>query len=173
MDKHIIIGEIFSFIAAIFLALSTFRKNKEKMMKLQVIDSLFNAFSNLYLNSLSGFVVNILTTIRNIFNIKNKFNCCYLIIYCIIVLIMGTKANNRGIIGVLPIFASIEYSIFLFKSKNSQIIRYSLILNLIMWMIYDYLIKAYPMFFMDFIIIIITLINAYRYKIKERLTIIQ
>ena len=74
MSLNILLGELFSFIAAFFLALSTFKTKKNKMLIFQLADSIFNAISNLFLNSFSGFVVNIFTSIRNYLSIKEKFN---------------------------------------------------------------------------------------------------
>jgi hypothetical protein len=42
--------------------------------------------------------------------------------------------------------------------------RIALIINLLQWMIFDFLVKAYPMFALDIIIIIVTLINFLRFR---------
>ena len=171
MNLNILLGELFSFIAAFFLALSTFRTKKNKMLIFQLADSIFNAISNLFLNSFSGFVVNIFTSIRNYLSIKEKFNKRELFFYVILILIIGIKVNNKGIVGILPIIASVEYSLFMHKSKSSQIMRIALLINLSLWLIYDFFIKSYPMFIMDLVIILITVINIIRFHNKEKASI--
>lgn len=164
-----IIGEIFSFCAAIFLCYSTFAKDKHKMVCVQVMDTICCALSNLFLMSYSGFITSLFSTTRNILESKNKNNKVILTILCLILCITGVIFNNKEWIGLLPVVASIEYTIVMFNSKSSQSLRYGLIINLIMWSIYDLYIKAYPMFLMDLIIASTSSINAYRYKILKNI----
>lgn len=159
-----IIGEIFSLLAAICLCASTFCKKKRKMVTWQVMDSILNALANLFLLSYSGFITNIFTAIRNILEAKKIKSKFITIIFCIILIILGFKFNNRGVIGLLPIFASIEYTIFMFKSKTSQALRIGLIINLIPWSIYDMYIRSYPIFITDLIIISFSIFNINKYK---------
>ena len=82
---------------------------------------------------------------------------------------IGVCFNNNGLLGLLPIIASVSYTICIYVLKSAQKMRVALVINLIQWLFFDFFIKAYPMFVMDLIIIIITLINIFRYKeVKER-----
>lgn len=87
-----------------------------------------------------------------------------LIIYSILNVGIGYAVNTKGLIGLLPAIAGVEYAIFLYKTKSAQVMRYALIINLLMWVVYDFLVMSYPMFIMDIIIIIVTTINAIRFK---------
>ena len=44
--------------------------------------------------------------------------------------------NKQGLVGYLPIFASVGYSILLTRTKNIYIIKNGLVINLILWSIY-------------------------------------
>ena len=57
------------------------------------------------------------------------------------------------------------------NSKSSQIMRIALLINLSLWLIYDFFIKSYPMFIMDLVIILITIINIIRFHNKEKASI--
>lgn len=160
----LVFGEIFSFLAAICLAYSTFSKKKDKMIFWQIIDSLFNSISNVFLLSYSGCITNIFTLLRNYLTYKGKFNKKCLIIIMMLLIFLGICFNNKGFIGILPIIASIEYTIFMYKTKTVNKLRIGLIINLIMWGVYDFYIKSYPMFAMDMIIIVLSLINNYKYQ---------
>ena len=72
--------------------------------------------------------------------------------------------NNRAWLGLLPIIASVQYTLCVFILKSAQHMRIALIINLLLGMIFDFLIKAYPMFALDIIIIIVTLINFLRFR---------
>lgn len=160
----IVTGQVFSFLAAITLAYSTFNKSKNKMIFWQIVDSMLNAIANVFLFSFSGAITNVFTSIRNMLQVKNKFDKKMMILFCLFVIIIGIYVNNKGIIGLLPIIASIEYTILMYKFKTAQKMRIALIINLILWSIYDFTIKSYPMFTMDLIIICISFINIIRFK---------
>ena len=69
----------------------------------------------------------------------------------------GVFFNNIGWLGLLPIILSIQFTICVYAIKSAQHMRIALIINLLLGMIFDFLIKAYPMFALDIIIIILLL----------------
>lgn len=160
----IILGEIFSLLAALTLAYSTFSNKKNKMIWWQAINAIFYGISNLFLGGYSAVVTNVLTLSRNILVVKNKLDKKFTIIICILMTIVGVYFNNRAWLGLLPIIASVQYTICVYVLKSAQRMRIALIINLLQWMIFDFLVKAYPMFALDIIIIIVTLINFLRFR---------
>ena len=68
--RMIIIGEIFSLLAALTLAYSTFSNKKNKMIWWQAINAIFYGLSNLFLGGYSAVVTNVLTLSRNILVVK-------------------------------------------------------------------------------------------------------
>ena len=162
--RMIIIGEIFSLLAALTLAYSTFSNKKNKMIWWQAINTIFYGLSNLFLGCYSAAVINILALSRNALVVKNKLDKKFTIIICILIIIVGAFFNNKGWLGLLPIILSIQYTICVYAIKSAQHMRIALIINLLLGMIFDFLIKAYPMFALDIIIIIGTLINCIRFR---------
>lgn len=165
----VILGELFSLLAALCLAYSTFSTKKNKMIWWQAINAIFYGLSNLFLGAYSAVVTNVLTLFRNTLEVKNKLNRNFTSVICLLMAIVGLLANNRELLGILPILASITYTICVYVLKSAQQMRIALVVNLIQWMIFDFLVKSYPMFIMDMIIISITLINIIRHK-QKRLT---
>lgn len=163
----LILGEIFSLVAALLLAYSTFSKDKDKMIGKQIWHAVYCALSNFCLGAYSGLSTNILTGVRNYLTVKGWFNLPILIIYSVLNVGIGYMVNTKGLIGLLPAIAGVEYAIFLYKTKSAQVMRYALIINLLMWVVYDFMVMSYPMFVMDIIIIIVTAINAIRFR-KEK-----
>ncbi len=160
----IILGEIFSLLAALCLAYSTFSHKKNKMIWWQAINAIFYGLSNLFLGAYSAVVTNILTLFRNTLQVKDKLNKHITIIICLLMAIVGIIFNNREWLGLLPILASVTYTICVYVLKSVQQMRIALVINLIQWAIFDFLVKAYPMFIMDMIIIVVTVMNMIRYK---------
>ena len=159
-----ILGEILSLLAALTLAYSTFSKKKKKMMLWQALNALFFGLSNFCLAGYSAVVTNVLTFIRNLLVVKNKFDKKCTVIICILIIGIGLHFNNRSIIGLLPIIASVQYTICVFALKSPQHLRWSLVVNLAMWVIFDFVIAAYPAAIMDIVIIIVTIINIIRFR---------
>lgn len=164
----IIVGEILSLLAALSLAYSTFSNKKDKMILWQAINAVFYGFSNLFLGGYSAVVTNVLTLSRNILSVKDKLNKSSTVIICLLMTIVGISVNNRELLGLLPVLASVSYTICVYVLKSAQQMRIALVINLLQWTIFDFLVKSYPMFIMDMIIIVVTLVNIIRYKeIKE------
>lgn len=168
----IILGELFSLLAALALAYSTFSNKKHKMIGWQAINAIFYGLSNLFLGGYTAVVTNILTLFRNVLQVKNKMNKILTIIICMLMVGVGLLFNNNALLGLLPIVASVQYTICIYILKSAQQMRFALVINLIQWLFFDFFIKAYPMFIMDLIIIIITLINILRYReVKENIAL--
>lgn len=95
---------------------------------------------------------------------KKKLDKKFTIIICILMTIVGVYFKNRAWLGLLPIIASVQYTMCVYVLKSAQRMRIALIINLLQCMIFDFLVKAYPMFALDIIIIIVTLINFLRFR---------
>lgn len=154
-------------LAALCLAYSTFGNKKNKMMFWQAINAVFYGLSNLFLGAYSAVVTNILTLFRNTLQVKDKLNKTLTIIICLLMIAVGLIFNNLGWVGLLPILASVSYTICVYTLKSAQQMRIALIVNLLQWAIIDFIVKSYPMFVMDIIIITVTFVNVLRCNKKE------
>ena len=150
----IIAANICTFIGMSLLLYSTFSKNKETMLKIQFFDCLLNSLGNILIGSYSGMTTNAISGIRNILNAKNKNNVVINSIMIITMVIIGLIVNTKGIIGLLPIIASVQYSIWSYKIKSAQGLRYGLLLNIIIWLIHDFVVMLYTSAAIDCILIV-------------------
>ena len=67
-----------------------------------------------------------------------------LTILIVIQIIVGSYLNHLGLIGFLPIISSVSYSLAIAITRNLQWLRWVIIENMLLWLIYDLTIKAYP-----------------------------
>ena len=160
----IIIGEVFSVLAALTLAYSTFSNKKNKMMWLQAINAVFYGLSNLFLGGYSAVVTNVLTFLRNVLVAKDRLDGKTTAIICILMVIVGVYFNNMAWRGLLPVIASVQYTLCVYILKSAQHMRIALVVNLLQWVVFDFSVKAYPMFALDIIITVIALINFLRFR---------
>jgi len=159
-----LIANIFSFIWAILLWISTFSKKRNKMLSIQTWDCIFNSLACLFSWSYAGFTTNIISGIRNILNIKDKMTKWLLIFITVLILFIWIISNQSGIIGLLPPIASVQYTLWSSTTKSAQRTRIWLIINITMWLIHDTFMKIYPSAVMDIIIIIAATINIFLWK---------
>lgn len=162
--NYVLIANIFSFVWAILLGISTFSKKRNKMLSIQTGDCVFNSLACLFVGSYAGFTTNIISGIRNILNIKCKMTKWLLIIITILILVIWIISNQAWIIWFLPPIASVQYTLWSSTTKSAQRTRMWLVINLIIWLIHDIFMKIYPSATMDLIIIIVAIINIFHWK---------
>lgn len=162
MQTNIIVGNIFSLLAAICIGVSVVKKNKTDLIWWQIFDVVFCIFSNISLCAYAALSTNSISLIRNILAYQNKLTKFITFILTILCVVVGLWVNNLAIIGILPITASASYTIFLYITKNEQQMRWALALNLLLWLIHDLYVQAYPLAFTDAILSVWTLVQIIR-----------
>lgn len=162
-----IIANVFSFCAAAFLLTSTFMRKKEKLIHYQIFDAFFCICADLTIGSYSAATTSFLFFIRNIFASKNKLSKSAAYILIALTVILGLFFNKIGLIGLIPILASTEYTIAMIYAKTANGMRYALILNSMMWIVHDAYMGLFPTVISSIIIIIFSIINILREK-KEK-----
>lgn len=168
MQTYLILGNVFSLLSAICIAISVLKKNKNDLILWQVIDVIFCILSNIVLYTYSAMTTNSIALIRNILAYKNKLTKKITWILFILCIVVGLYANNRGLIGLFPIVASASYTIFMFTTKDEQQMRWALVSNLILWFVHDIYIQAYPSALTDVVLSIWTSVQIFKKsKIKS------
>ncbi|MBR1756163.1 MAG: YgjV family protein [Alphaproteobacteria bacterium] len=162
MPTSLILGNIFSLLSAICLAVSVLKKNKNDLIWWQIVDVVFCILSNIALYTYAALTTNSIALIRNILAYKNKLTKKITWILFILCIVAGFWANNRGLIGLFPIIASATYTIFIFITKNEQQMRWALTSNLILWFIHDIYVQAYPSALTDIVLCVWTFIQIYK-----------
>ena len=158
-----ILGELFSFLSACCLMYSTFGKTKNKMVFWQAINAIFYALSNIFLGGYTAVISNVLTIFRNRLQVEGKYNKTWMILICILMTSVCLFFNNKGLLGILPITASVSYTMMMYYVKSIKNMQLAVISNMTQWAIFDFLIQGYPSFVMDLVIIVL----SYKNRIKE------
>lgn len=164
MQTGFVIGNVFSLIAAICIAVSVIKKSKKDLIGWQIVDVIFCILSCLALASYAAASSNAVALVRNILAYKNKLTKNLMWVLCGLCVIVGLWANNRGVIGLLPIIASGSYTFLMYTTKDEQQMRWALVSNLILWLVHDAYIQSYPLAVMDFMLSVWTGIQIYKNK---------
>ncbi len=162
--ENLIIGNIISFIAAISLAISCVVKERNTVFFLQFLNCAILAVSSYFFSSYAAITTLVICCIRNIFIIKDRFTLPAMLFVIISVVIFGLLANNCGIIGLLPVFATVEYTLCSYFIKDIKKTRISILINESIWVIYSLLIMDISTTATDIFVITVDIISIVKHK---------
>ena len=171
-DTLLIIANVLSFIGNAFFSLSAILHSKKKIVISQSTNYVFAIVSEAMVGAYSALIQEASALIKNIvlLFVKEKEKLVRLIVsaICIIVaLVLGVviniKYNENVWYGYLPIIGALIYSsvvVFTFMKEmnittTELILKTALVFNSILWSIYGFFVKLYPI--MVFNIINLTL----------------
>ena len=104
----------------------------------------FYGASSIVLQGYSSTAQNIVAVFRNFAAAKNVKSRVLEWILIVAGVVLGVVLNNRGLLGLLPIVANLEYSIAVFRFKDNQkALKLSFILNMIMYAAFSLVIMNY------------------------------
>ena len=160
--QNLIVGNIFSLLTVICVAVSVIKKNKSDLILWQLWGIGFSNFSCLFLGAYAALITCITDFIRHSLAYKNMLTFRITIILICVCIITGLWINNLGLIGILAIAASASYTLLMYVTKNDQQMRWALVLNQSLWFIHNIYVQAYPSVASEVILTIWTLIQIYR-----------
>lgn len=162
MQTHLIIGNIFSLLSAICIAVSVVKENKKTVILWQLWNIVFSIFTCIALEAYAALIVCSIALVRNILEYKNRLSHKITFVLMILCVMVGLAVNNLGVIGLLAIIASTSYTLFIHITKNAQQLRWALLSNLILWLIHDSYIQSYPAAITCAVLIVWTILQIIR-----------
>lgn len=163
MSVALIIGNFFSLLSAICLAISVIKKNKNDLILWQVWCIVLANVACFALKAYAALITGIIDLIRNLLTYENRLTGKITAVLVVLCIIIGLIVNNLGIIGILAIVASTSYTVFMYTTKDEQQMRWALILNQVLWLIHDTYIQVYPAALTDAVMAVWTLVQAILY----------
>lgn len=133
-------------IALIFWILSIQNTKKIKILRLQNIANLFYAIQYAVLSAFSAMGMNVLSLVRGIIFInyekrKKQNSNVIIIIFSVITILIGIITYDSWY-SLIPIINTLAYSYSTWQ-KNTKIIRIIFFVAAILWIIYNFIVKAY------------------------------
>lgn len=165
-----ILAQVFGTLMLIVNVLAMQMKDKKNIIFMLLLANLFAVFNFIFLKGYSGAIICgfaiIQTLINNFYEKKGKkLPFPLLIIFIIISIVLGSL-TFKNIIDILPIICSVLYSLIIVQSKE-KIIRILSLINIILWLIYDFYFLAYVAAISDILVVVSTLIGMYRFDFKK------
>lgn len=135
--QRILIGNLISLIAACFLAYSCVAKDRRRVFFHQFIASMIMVVSSVVLNSFSGAVSMFLCGIRNLMVSREKYTKGAMWFFCASAVVLGLWVNTRGLLGTVPVLATVQYTMCSYYATTMKGTRYSLMVNVALWLGYS------------------------------------
>ena len=188
-DIILLVANILSLIGNALFTLSSIFKKKRNILLMQSSNYILAIIAEYLQKAYSGMVQEGVSLIRNIILLfvrtKNKIVKLVITITCVSVavtvgLIINYKSNDNIWYGYLPIMGTIIYSTGVIISfmiemrdiKSELIIKIALGINSIVWALYGFFIKLYPILIFNIITLILVIISIVRISIilkKEKI----
>ena len=134
------LGHILSAVSFAALAASLFARDTRRLFLLQAADSFLGALSNLCFGGFSGASTNGIATVRNLLKAHGRFAGVIVWLTLVAQVAIGVLVNNRGLLGLLPVAATVEYTLAVALTDGVRAVKLALLANILMWAAYGALI---------------------------------
>lgn len=158
------IATIIAVIGSGLFLFSITAKKKQTMFIYQTIETLLSIVKNILLGGYEGAIAQLIGLIRNILIMTNTTIKGSEFILPTLNFIMGIFINERGLLGYLPIIATMIYSYVTLSSSSYLTTKLVLLLNIILWIIYQIIIADYITALVNTVALIMTGISIYKHK---------
>lgn len=138
MTYAILLGNIISSFSSICLIFSCLAKEQKKAYCWQMGESFFLFLSSICFSSWSGATTMFISVIRNYLTIKNNFTVRWMCFFSLLSLFIGIHVNTKGMVGLIPILATIQLTYCNYRVKTLLGTKLSFLFNIILWVIYSY-----------------------------------
>lgn len=141
-----LIAQIMGACGALAMMLSSWQKSRKKIFFFLIFDNVFYFLQYIFLGAYSGAFTNVVGLLRTIIfsqKNKNKFFSTKVPLFGIIILyVIINIFTYDGISSLFPAIASIIYAIVLWQDDPKNI-RIGSAIMLLMWFVYNLVVKAY------------------------------
>ncbi|GAA6295465.1 hypothetical protein F220043C3_38990 [Enterocloster asparagiformis] len=168
MTTNLIIGNSISFVAALFMAASCCVNDRHRVFLLQAVECALLCVASIFFGSWSGITTLALSATRNYLVSKDKFNQNLMVLFLVLVVVFGVWANNRGLIGLIPVVATVEYTICCHYVKEIKAVKCSIFVNTFLWVFYSFAIMDFSTGFTDATVLIIDAVSLARLRAGEK-----
>ena len=166
--NDILVGNICALAAMVSDSVSGTRKKRNEILGIQLLSQFFYAAGSIVLKGYSSTAQNVVAVFRNLAAMKNVKSKALEWILILAGVVLGVIFNNRGLLGWLPIIANLEYSVAMFRFKDSErLLRYAFIANALMYAVFNFMIMNYVGTFACIVVIVTTSVALWKSRKKD------
>ncbi|MBQ2962643.1 YgjV family protein [Methanobrevibacter sp.] len=155
LPMNILIGNVISLIAGIFIMISLVVNDDKKAYKFQFLNTSTLVIASFFFNSVVGAVVLAIASLRLLLVIKDRFTMRWAVITLVLSIAIGLAVNELGVVGLIPIVAVTQITICNYAYKEIRWIKLSLIINEAFYIFYFYLVFDFVSTFVQIVTVAI------------------
>lgn len=156
------IATFLSFVTACFTFASSWTKDPHRTYGYQVAQCLTYAIAAYFYGVYPCIIMMLINALRNYLIAIQKYTALHCGIFSILAVILGLWSNTSGIIGLITIIATVQYSLCSYFLKKDIAVKWNVVINLFIWLCYDILIRDIFSGTMDFIGAFLSIITIFR-----------
>lgn len=135
---ELIVGNLCSIAAMASDACSATRNNTRSILLFQTLSQLFYGVGALLLKGYSGVVQNVVSVIRNLSALSARRWKALEWVLVLAAVGFGVLFNNRGLVGLLPVAANLEYTAAVFRFRDRERpLKLAFLLNALMYGVFN------------------------------------
>lgn len=133
---NIIIGNVISLIAGIFIILSMWVNDEKQAYKYQFWNAFILIISSVFFFSWTGVTTMAIAATRNAMVYYDRLTSYWTVFFIVISVVLGLMVNTMGFVGLLPIIAIIQITLCNYYLKSIKTIKTSFIVNSLIYVVY-------------------------------------
>ena len=136
LPLNIVIGNVISLIAGVFIILSMWVNDEKQAYKYQFLNAFVLLISSVFFLSWTGVTTMAIAATRNLMVYKDRLTFNWTIFFIVISVVLGLLVNTMGFVGLLPIIAIVQITLCNYYLKTIKLIKISFIVNSAIYIIY-------------------------------------
>lgn len=132
-----LIGNGISLAAAVFTAKSSWARERRKIYGYQIVQCLLLALASVFFGSYAGIVSLLVCALRNYLAAVNQLDGKMTALCLALIVIPGLLVNNNGWIGLLLLATNAGYTLGMFLCTGERAIKWNILVNLFLWIVYE------------------------------------
>lgn len=135
------IATVLSFITACFTLASSWTKDPRRTYMYQVGQCLVYSVAAYFYGVYPCIIMMLINAFRNYLIAKDRYKASYCFVFSILALVLGLWSNTSGVIGLITVIATIQYSACSYFLKKEIPVKINVAVNLAIWLCYDILVR--------------------------------
>lgn len=138
--QRIIWGNLISFVGSLFLFASCVAKSKRRVLLFQFFQCAILTAAQITFGKGAGAVSMAVAGTRNLIIASGHYGVFATVLVSLFTFVFGIYFNTGGVIGLMPVIASVFYSVALYVTNDVRHLKLALSVLLFVWIVYSALI---------------------------------
>ncbi len=135
---NLMLGNLISLGASLLLAASCCARSKQRAYGFQCAESAVLCCTYLTFGAWAGLSTQVLSVARNLMVIRDRFTVRWMLLFTALVIVLGAAVNNQGLIGLLPVAATVQLTLCNHFCRTIVQVKLSFLANALQWMIFSF-----------------------------------